>query len=72
MNEERIFRINEAQRGLKEQFKGEEKVEDQLISLNGLQLADTRTSPLEPIFPVQPFTMGLAYLNQPEIKYPTQ
>lgn len=72
VNEERIFRINEAQRGLKEQFKGEEKIEDQLISLNGLQLADTKTNPLEPIFPVHPFTAGLAYLNQPEIKYPTQ
>ncbi len=72
VNEERIFRINETQRALKEQFKSEEKVEDQLISLNGIQLADTKASPLEPIFPIHPFTQGLAYLNEPEIIYPTQ
>lgn len=69
VNEERIFRINEAQRGLKETLIGEEK-EEKLTTVNGLQLENTKTNPLDPIFPVFPFTQGLAYLNEPEIKYP--
>ena len=72
VNEERLFKIEQSQRALKDQFKGEEKVEDKLITIGGLQLPDTKASALEPIFPVFPFTAGLSYLNEPEIRYPTK
>lgn len=74
VNEERIFKIEQNQRTLKETLIGEdeEKVKDKLITINGIQLSDTKANPLEPIFPVFPFTQGLAYLNEPEIKYPTK
>lgn len=71
VNEERLFKIEQEQRALQDQFKsGDEKKEEKLITVNGIQLADTKANPLEPIFPVFPFTAGLSYLNEPEIVYP--
>jgi len=70
LNEERIFRVNEMQKRLQDQFKGEEKVEDKLITINGIQLPDTKAGPLEPIFPVYPFTSAFAHSTEPEIQYP--
>lgn len=70
VNEERIFKIEKEQRLLQDQFKGDE--EDKLITVNGIQLADTKANPMEPIYPVYPFTSGLAFSNEPEIVYPTK
>lgn len=64
-NEMRIFQIEQEQNKLQEQF----KPTDKLITINGIQLNDTR-NPLEPTFPVFPFTAGLSYLNEPEIQFP--
>jgi len=61
-NEMRIFQIEQEQNKLQEKF----KPDDKLITVNGVQLNDTR-NPLEPTFPVYPFTAGLSYLNEPEI-----
>lgn len=67
VNEERIFKIEQEQNKLQNQFK---PTDDKLITVDGIQLADTKVNPLEPIYPVYPFTSGLAFSNEPEIKYP--
>lgn len=69
INEERLFKIEKEQQNLKETFKSDDRVEEKLTTFNGLQMSDTK-KPLEPIFPVYPFSAGLSYLNEPEIKYP--
>jgi hypothetical protein len=63
-NEERIFRIESEQMKLEKQFKPDDKIS----TFNGVQLND-KQGPLEPLFPIFPFTAGLSYLNEPEIIY---
>jgi hypothetical protein len=70
-NEERLFQIEQQQRRLENEFAPKDKdKETNLSTFNGLQLNDVKRNPLDPIFPVQAFTSGFAFQEQPEIIYP--
>lgn len=65
-NEERLFKIEQEQNKLREQF----KPDDKLTTVNGFQINDINRNKFEPIFPVQPTSIGLSYQNEPEIQFP--
>lgn len=62
-NEERLYKIEQEQNKLREQF----KPDDKLTTVNGFQINDINRNKFEPIFPVQPTSIGLSYQNEPEI-----